>query len=83
MLTLQLPNYAEQQLAQLALSAGQSANDYATQTLLSHLASQQKHTLISPPKKRQMGTLRGKISVPDNFDELFEHEIAELFTGEE
>lgn len=34
------------------------------------------------PKKRQMGTLKGKIRVPDHFDECFADEIDALFSGE-
>ncbi|MGK8250315.1 type II toxin-antitoxin system Phd/YefM family antitoxin [Moraxella lacunata] len=32
--------------------------------------------------KRQMGTLKGKISIPDNFDSAFADEIADMFAGE-
>ncbi len=30
--------------------------------------------------KRKMGTLKGKITVPDNFDHAFADEIEEMFT---
>lgn len=33
------------------------------------------------PKKRQMGTLKGKIKIPDNFDTAFADEIADMFEG--
>lgn len=39
--------------------------------------------LDEPLKKRQMGTLKDKLNVPDNFDRLYEKEIAELFNGEQ
>jgi prevent-host-death family protein len=32
-------------------------------------------------KKRRLGFLKGKISVPDNFDRMFEREIEEMFYG--
>lgn len=32
-----------------------------------------------PSTKRKMGTLKGSISIPDNFDHLFEDEIADMF----
>ncbi|QIM63857.1 hypothetical protein A1D29_01875 [Pasteurellaceae bacterium Orientalotternb1] len=32
--------------------------------------------------KRKMGTLKGKITIPENFDELFNDEIAQHFAGE-
>jgi prevent-host-death family protein len=32
-------------------------------------------------KKRRLGFMKGKISVPDNFDRLYEHEIEEMFYG--
>ncbi|PID64901.1 MAG: type II toxin-antitoxin system prevent-host-death family antitoxin [Gammaproteobacteria bacterium] len=35
--------------------------------------------LDKPLKKRQMGTLKGKLNMPDNFDRLYEKEIAKLF----
>jgi prevent-host-death family protein len=34
-------------------------------------------------KIRRMGFMKGKISVPDNFDRLFEKEIEQMFYGEE
>jgi prevent-host-death family protein len=34
-------------------------------------------------KIRRMGFMKGEISVPDNFDRLFEKEIEEMFYGEE
>lgn len=37
--------------------------------------------LAGPPRRRQLGTLNGKIQVPDNFDELCEEEIVRLFEG--
>ena len=37
--------------------------------------------LAGPPRRRQLGTLNGKIHVPDNFDELYEEEIERLFEG--
>jgi prevent-host-death family protein len=30
-------------------------------------------------KKRRLGFMKGKISVPDNFDRLYEREIEEMF----
>lgn len=33
--------------------------------------------------KRQMGTLRGKIRVPENFDDFAAQDIALLFAGKE
>lgn len=36
-------------------------------------------SLNTPLTKREMGTLKGSISVPDNFDQLFDSEIAEIF----
>jgi antitoxin (DNA-binding transcriptional repressor) of toxin-antitoxin stability system len=35
------------------------------------------------PKKRRIGFLKGKISVPDDFDTMFAKEIEEMFYGEE
>ncbi|MGH9596762.1 MAG: type II toxin-antitoxin system Phd/YefM family antitoxin [Edaphobacter sp.] len=32
-------------------------------------------------QKRRMGFMKGEISIPDNFDRLFEKEIEELFYG--
>jgi antitoxin (DNA-binding transcriptional repressor) of toxin-antitoxin stability system len=37
--------------------------------------------LTGVPRRRQLGILDGKIRVPDNFDELYEDEIRELFEG--
>ena len=37
--------------------------------------------LAGVPRRRQLGILDGKIRVPDNFDELYEDEIRELFEG--
>jgi prevent-host-death family protein len=34
-------------------------------------------------KIKRMGFMKGKISVPDNFDRLFEKEIEQMFYGEE
>jgi prevent-host-death family protein len=34
-------------------------------------------------KIRRMGFMKGKISVPDNFDSMFEKEIEQMFYGEE
>ncbi|WP_367105409.1 type II toxin-antitoxin system Phd/YefM family antitoxin [uncultured Psychrobacter sp.] len=31
--------------------------------------------------KRKMGTLKNSISIPDNFDQAFDSEIAEMFNG--
>ncbi len=39
--------------------------------------------LKEPLKKRQMGTLKGKLNIPDDFDHLYAAEIAELFNGEQ
>lgn len=37
----------------------------------------------SPPKKkRQLGFMRGEVVIPDNFDRLYEDEIAAMFYGE-
>lgn len=33
--------------------------------------------------QRQMGTLKGKIHVPDDFDNLFADEISVMFSGKE
>lgn len=33
------------------------------------------------PVKRQMGTLKGKIKIPDNFDTAFADDIADMFEG--
>ena len=35
--------------------------------------------LAEPKPRRRLGILNGKIHVPDNFDELYEEEIRELF----
>jgi prevent-host-death family protein len=35
--------------------------------------------LPEPKPRRRLGVLDGKIEVPDNFDELYEEEIQELF----
>ncbi len=35
--------------------------------------------LAEPKPKRELGRLRGKIVVPDNFDTLYEEEIRKLF----
>ena len=32
-------------------------------------------------KRRRLGFMKGKISVPDNFDRLYEREIEEMFYG--
>jgi prevent-host-death family protein len=34
-------------------------------------------------KIKRMGFMKGKISIPDNFDRLFEKEIEQMFYGEE
>jgi len=34
-------------------------------------------------KKRRLGFMKGKFSVPDNFDRMFEKEIEQMFYGEE
>jgi len=34
-----------------------------------------------PKQKRKLGILAGKIQVPDDFDTMFEDEIADLFEG--
>ncbi|HEX4576285.1 MAG TPA: type II toxin-antitoxin system prevent-host-death family antitoxin [Edaphobacter sp.] len=34
-------------------------------------------------KIRRMGFMKGEISVPDNFDRMFEKEIEQMFYGEE
>jgi prevent-host-death family protein len=34
-------------------------------------------------KIKRMGFMKGKISVPDNFDRLYEKEIEQMFYGEE
>lgn len=34
-------------------------------------------------KMRRMGFMAGKISVPDDFDRMFEKEIEQMFYGEE
>lgn len=33
------------------------------------------------PVKREMGTLKGKIKIPNNFDVAFADEIADMFEG--
>lgn len=33
------------------------------------------------PVKRQMGTLKGKIHIPEDFDSAFADEIADMFEG--
>ena len=35
--------------------------------------------IAEPKPKRVLGRLRGQIVVPDNFDQLYEEEIRELF----
>ncbi len=35
--------------------------------------------LDTPTNKRKMGTLKGSISIPDNFDQAFDSEIVEMF----
>lgn len=37
--------------------------------------------LDMPSTKREMGTLKDSISIPDNFDHLFEDEIADMFNN--
>jgi prevent-host-death family protein len=38
--------------------------------------------LGAPPKaRRQLGTLNGKLHIPDDFDEMFEDEIIAMFEG--
>jgi prevent-host-death family protein len=32
-------------------------------------------------RKRRLGFMRGQIKVPDDFDRMFEDEIAEMFNG--
>ena len=32
-----------------------------------------------PAQRRPLGILNGKVNIPDNFDELFEDEIREMF----
>ena len=34
-------------------------------------------------KVKRMGFMKGKISIPDNFDRIFEKEIERMFFGEE
>lgn len=34
------------------------------------------------PVKRQMGTLKGKINIPDDFDVAFSDDIADMFEGQ-
>jgi prevent-host-death family protein len=36
-----------------------------------------------PKPKRQLGFLKGKIQVPDDFDTMFQDEIEKMFYGEE
>jgi prevent-host-death family protein len=38
--------------------------------------------LVGKKKIRWMGFMKGKISVPDNFDRMFEKEIEQMFYGE-
>jgi antitoxin (DNA-binding transcriptional repressor) of toxin-antitoxin stability system len=33
------------------------------------------------PRRSRLGGLRGKLSIPDNFDTMFEKEIEEMFYG--
>ncbi|MBN9317926.1 MAG: type II toxin-antitoxin system Phd/YefM family antitoxin [Devosia sp.] len=35
----------------------------------------------APKPKRRVGFLKGQIKVPDDFDRMFEDEIAEMFYG--
>lgn len=35
--------------------------------------------LEQPKKQRKMGTLKGKINVPDDFDHAFEQQIEQMF----
>ena len=35
--------------------------------------------LAEPKRPRELGRLRGKVSVPDDFDTLYEEEIRKLF----
>lgn len=45
-----------------------------------------KVTAISAPEKkktRRLGFLKGKVSVPDDFDTMCAEEIEHMFTGEE
>jgi prevent-host-death family protein len=37
--------------------------------------------LAEPKRRRKLGILDGKLRVPNNFDELYEDEIRELFEG--
>lgn len=37
--------------------------------------------LDMPSIRREMGTLKDSISIPDNFDHLFEDEIADMFNN--
>lgn len=36
-----------------------------------------------PKPKRQFGTLRGQMTIPEDFDTMFEDEIEKMFYGEE
>lgn len=36
-----------------------------------------------PPRTRRLGFLAGQISVPDDFDTMYQDEIIRLFEGEE
>lgn len=38
--------------------------------------------VVTPTKKRQMGTLKGKINIPNNFDTAFADEISDMFGGD-
>ncbi|HEY3800621.1 MAG TPA: hypothetical protein VGL58_19890 [Caulobacteraceae bacterium] len=39
--------------------------------------------VVAAPKPPRLGFLAGKISVPDDFDSMFEDEIAEMFGVED
>ena len=39
--------------------------------------------LDSPKKPKRLGFLKGEIEVPDDFDRMFENEIAEMFGVDE
>jgi hypothetical protein len=39
--------------------------------------------VVAAPKPTRLGFLAGKISVPDDFDSMFEDEIAEMFGVED
>lgn len=69
---------AEQQLPELIAEARRSGHPFIITDNGEILAQ-----ILPLPRqgKRQMGTLRGKIRIPDDFDDIASDEIALLFYG--